>query len=872
MKKIYTALAGLLLTCGAAQAQSILPEGQEFSAKGDQVTTLEDLYTASQDANQLFLLQNHGYVQNNNSGPSFYAQPASGSSLVYEAENALDESALFKLNVTRSGDEGSYAYTVTVQSLSGQYIQGPVNNNPSNTDMTLGAEAVSYTLTLPTGRNANEFWFSYTADGRTWHFNNDGGVPKWHQPGTGAWSRTNVYKANLQAASQRTYTLEVVNAPEGATLTYSLAGTPFVDNSVTVTGSKGTSDLTVSGVPSNYNYTVTLSGSVFTVTFYQLTDISALTDTTDESVIYTISAQPTGTLGNNANQFRGWLYGDSAIHQLNACAGTCDGSENKEVAHNTNDAYQQFAFIKSVDDTWRLYNVGEGRFATCAADGPSALVDSVPQNARLTIAPSVNVQGYTIIKINDVMLNVSHGYTPDIYMTNIASEDEGNRLLVLATGTKLTAEQLAAIHGQLEGETPDTTDTKALVDEAYAALQTAADKAVQYSVGTGLNQYSEATAGTLAAAKTAADALLATKTSTNIDSINAATSALYAAVEGLTLNMPATGTYLRLKNLKTGRYLTAAEGVGTATTMTTAEDADAATIFYFAGNETKSGLVSYTTGEYVTQTGGLQVAEPGTTANGRRFGANTNFVGTYMTYQMNGGWHYLRGETPESATVTGVRNGELADSTYAWTLETVTKLPVALPVQGKNGTYGTLCLPHNTYSVTDDATAYKVTAVADNGELTTKAMDADFTMLMLGINNTVIPAGEPVILVSTNNAESVTVTITNRTGITKSEDNLLQGAQTATAVSADSLYLGLDENNYPGFYATTAQYVTNAAFLAKSASKAGAGYLEDVVTRIEQAVAEANGENAVRYNLAGQRVGKSYKGVVISNGKKMLVK
>ena len=33
-----------------------------------------------------------------------------------------------------------------------------------------------------------------------------------------------------------------------------------------------------------------------------------------------------------------------------------------------------------------------------------------------------------------------------------------------------------------------------------------------------------------------------------------------------------------------------------------------------------------------------------------------------------------------------------------------------------------------------------------------------------------------------------------------------------------------------------------------------------------------NAKKGVRYNLAGQRVNESYKGVVIENGKKMIVK
>lgn len=52
----------------------------------------------------------------------------------------------------------------------------------------------------------------------------------------------------------------------------------------------------------------------------------------------------------------------------------------------------------------------------------------------------------------------------------------------------------------------------------------------------------------------------------------------------------------------------------------------------------------------------------------------------------------------------------------------------------------------------------------------------------------------------------------------------------------------------------------------------GLGLSSSVVTSISDAVVDHNTNNAPRYNLSGQRVDDSYKGLVIQNGKKMIVK
>ena len=48
--------------------------------------------------------------------------------------------------------------------------------------------------------------------------------------------------------------------------------------------------------------------------------------------------------------------------------------------------------------------------------------------------------------------------------------------------------------------------------------------------------------------------------------------------------------------------------------------------------------------------------------------------------------------------------------------------------------------------------------------------------------------------------------------------------------------------------------------------------LDGVLSGVNTVIAEQADENAPVYNLAGQRVNKNYKGVVIQNGRKMIQK
>lgn len=203
MKKLFTFFVALF-AAGAVTADNLVSDNYNVTL-GDQLTTLEEIYEAAQNGD-LLILQNLG---NASSEYCYYAESTEGTSITFEGPSTLDKYAVVKLGVTRSGEEGSYTYAANIQSLTGQYYQGP-GDATANVDITLGATAEDFTLELPTSRSASEFWFSVTTTVNstdvTWHLNTENNVPKWHQPGTGNYSRTNVYKAVLTEKSEADYT------------------------------------------------------------------------------------------------------------------------------------------------------------------------------------------------------------------------------------------------------------------------------------------------------------------------------------------------------------------------------------------------------------------------------------------------------------------------------------------------------------------------------------------------------------------------------------------------------------------------------------------------------------------------------------------
>lgn len=209
---------------------------------------------------------------------------------------------------------------------------------------------------------------------------------------------------------------------------------------------------------------------------------------------------------------------------------------------------------------------------------------------------------------------------------------------------------------------------------------------------------------------------------------------------------------------------------------------------------------------------------------------------------------------------------ETAPATY-----TTTKAPIN--VDGKGITYWSTFYASNNRLLPEGVTAYAVKS-NNNGRA---------QLVKVAEGGQVIPGGQGYLL-STANKNGFYLTPSDGEAVAAPAENLLMGsdeAQTFDKAGYKYYILGKSGSDF-GFYwqnGTGGNSVNNAAhkaFLRVPASS-GAKFLSFTfgeettgINGITASDAEQNG--TVLYNLAGQRVAKGYKGLVIKNGKKYLVK
>lgn len=222
---------------------------------------------------------------------------------------------------------------------------------------------------------------------------------------------------------------------------------------------------------------------------------------------------------------------------------------------------------------------------------------------------------------------------------------------------------------------------------------------------------------------------------------------------------------------------------------------------------------------------------------------------------------------------TGSENSVTFTASNTMKIETVTvsysKLFVSVNV-GETG-YATLYDSNQALTVPEGVTAstYKL-----NGHALTVSKTYE--------SGDVIPAGEAVVL----NANEATYqfAVSTQSGEVD-QGNALKGtdSETRLAPDANSYFYMLSLNEHSdlasvGFYwgAPEGAAFTNGAHKAylKVPKSSGAKFyrFDGQTTAIENVQAAQPDVNAPMYNVAGQRVGKNYKGVVIQNGRKYVVK
>lgn len=205
-----------------------------------------------------------------------------------------------------------------------------------------------------------------------------------------------------------------------------------------------------------------------------------------------------------------------------------------------------------------------------------------------------------------------------------------------------------------------------------------------------------------------------------------------------------------------------------------------------------------------------------------------------------------------------------------WTY-TTTKAPIN--VDGKGTTYWSTFYASNNRLLPEGVTAYAVKS-NNNGRA---------QLVKVAEGGQVIPGGQGYLL-STANENGFCLTPSDGEAVAAPAENLLMGSDEAhTFDDAGYMYyiLGKSGEDF-GFYwqkGTSGTKVNNAAHKAflRVSESSGAKFLSFTfgeettgINGITASDAEQNG--TVLYNLAGQRVAKGYKGLVIKNGKKYLVK
>ncbi|MBQ8051849.1 MAG: hypothetical protein IJ197_09820 [Bacteroidaceae bacterium] len=467
----------------------------------------------------------------------------------------------------------------------------------------------------------------------------------------------------------------------------------------------------------------------------------------------------------------------------------------------------------------------------------------------------------------------------------VADENFGNRYWLIDTNTGgivLRMKENTSIyfhHQNISGSngylrTCSVSEWSAVHNDAGSTIVAATDEDVlvalynemkNFVFGDAIGQYS--IEGTTAAEANAVIAYAGQVIDEETTSMYAeAYEALKSMQAAMTLNTPAAGFY-RVKNVATGKYLTAisAQGYNSTTkgVFANGNATSAATVIQLV--EKTDGLYMYNQGDgfgwvaanygsgnvWVTPSPDKYIHWfPGNAAGQIGFAICLgNGTGDYASYLMQG----IFTTDSEEAVVAGT---DYTVDAAQWIFEEATEASVALNKVGDEY-YATLCVP---FDVTlAGAEAYTLT------------VNEDKTELDLGEALTEVTAGTPVMLKGTSATATATI---GSNYVTVPIESTLTGVFYATTVAAETDYfLGVSEGEV-GFYKWTGTTLkANRAYLPASAVSSEVKGLKlnlgdaDAIHGVE-----AEQEQGAIYNLAGQRVSKAVKGIYIINGRKVVVK
>ena len=525
-----------------------------------------------------------------------------------------------------------------------------------------------------------------------------------------------------------------------------------------------------------------------------------------------------------------WFYDTDANHNTALTPSDVDDQENNNL----------WGFIEQ-DGKYYMYNVGKQQFATVGSGtyGATWIFSDTPAYITLDdgiadeiVAPKVRVRATIATTGQSYTMSISTSYTGPI-ITYDGNGDGGVPVIFTESSKAVDASVTAIMTAKVEDVTPYRN-----------ALKDAIDACALLNIGSGLNQYATNSTYTdaLAAANTAYNNASATKSE-----LQTALSDLESAIAGLTLNLPATDKFYRIKGNTSNKYLAAGLASNNKFNMTDATDAT--TIFYFDGTT----LTNFSSGMC-----------NGMTSNAWAWviGANASTV-VFQDGLTNGGYgiksatcnFYDNGDGSDSAD--RGNNVTINSSTNArytnWYLEEVTTLPVTISAAG----YATLYAPV-ALTIPANVVAYKVVINEDGVHL-------DLTEI-----ETTIPANTAVILEGEAGTYNFAIDGSNSDAAISST---LTGVLAPIAAPNGS-YILQNQGGKVGFYLVdTEEAQPNVpafrAYLTTS-SPVKAFYFGDVETAIKSVMDGVAADEV--YDLSGRKISKLQRGVNIVNGKKVMVK
>lgn len=640
------------------------------------------------------------------------------------------------------------------------------------------------------------------------------------------------------SASGYTYNLSV---SEGKIKSYTIVGTAV--GALSITPASGPAEEFAASASVNKKVTLDTPAKQTSFKLTTLGDGAQWLDVTKFIIEYETEATKVTTLSDITNDGiytlephnaeRGVMYAGTTY--MDACGGHANTNypANKATAIDATDPNQQFVLYTYGGNTY-LYNVGRAKFAG-VEDGLYYKLTGAPVNTW-TVSNGAYDYYFHLTSGADSKMATINAWTntgsadsKDYAITGQTANEEANNFLIQRVGT-LSSEQQTAI---------ETIITN------YLTLQNSLATLDEYTVGAGLSQYSNASLADEAAKETAITNVQEELKDCASSDIPTANTQVQNLITAMTLNIPATNTFLRIRSSQGANACLKAANASERMTFTTTEDKE--TIFLYSSD---NKLISYSKGLAVNNVREMGIIEGGASIFSVVAAVSGN-IGQYSlgaTYNENTNYLYSTGVDGSNAD----RN-TLADrfkQNNSFTLEAVTSLPVTITSARWATLYSPVAL-----AIPSGVTAYTVT-------------DGETAVTMREITDGIIPANVGVML--SGEANTYEFAISTKNGTASSD---LTGV-VAAANRPEGSYILSGGSHGVGFYKDGPTTVAGfKAYLPASTSGSSVKTFR---------FADADGINAMNehwtldnaeiFNIAGQRLSKPAKGVNIVNGKKIIVK